>query len=133
MIARICLIDLHRITYFFCFLYDAERNYECLGITCTDVGGIWDDASGVYISGAEPCKDGSKPRRPPRSSSGDKINEEERDAENALGVTFVGITVALILIFVIGYVTYEGNKSRFRPEQVNTNDEFPRELHAQIT
>ena len=105
-----------------------------MGITCTDVGGIWDDALGVYISGAEPCKDGSKPRRPPRFSPDDGISEEERDAEYALGVTFGGITVALVLLFVIAYVTYEGNKSRSYAELLNLNDnDFPREVHAQIT
>ena len=34
-----------------------ERNYECMGITCKDVGGYWDDAIGDYFSGAAPCAD----------------------------------------------------------------------------
>jgi len=32
-----------------------ERNYDCMGISCGDVGGIWDDAAGTYESFAEPC------------------------------------------------------------------------------
>jgi hypothetical protein len=32
-----------------------ERNYDCLGITCIDVGGLLDSASGGYMEGAEPC------------------------------------------------------------------------------
>lgn len=32
-----------------------ERNYNCLGITCVDVGGIWDSAAAQYMDGAVPC------------------------------------------------------------------------------
>lgn len=34
-----------------------ENNYECLGVTCEDIGGLYD--KGAYIEGAEPCEDGS--------------------------------------------------------------------------
>eukprot|EP00547_Thalassionema_nitzschioides_P006806 CAMPEP_0194220500 /NCGR_PEP_ID=MMETSP0156-20130528/28550_1 /TAXON_ID=33649 /ORGANISM="Thalassionema nitzschioides, Strain L26-B" /LENGTH=577 /DNA_ID=CAMNT_0038950565 /DNA_START=30 /DNA_END=1763 /DNA_ORIENTATION=+ len=32
-----------------------ERNYECLGITCVDVGGLWDQSRATYMDGATPC------------------------------------------------------------------------------
>lgn len=32
-----------------------ENNYGCMGISCADVGGIWDGALGSYEAGAEPC------------------------------------------------------------------------------
>jgi len=32
-----------------------ERNYDCLGITCQDVGGLVDPAGGGYYAGAGPC------------------------------------------------------------------------------
>ena len=32
-----------------------ERNYNCLGITCEDVGGLVNLATGEYWPGAEPC------------------------------------------------------------------------------
>ena len=35
-----------------------ERNYKCMGITCEDVGGLYDDALGVYEDGAAPCGGG---------------------------------------------------------------------------
>jgi hypothetical protein len=34
-----------------------ERNYECLGISCKDVGGVWDPSTKAYHKGAEPCDD----------------------------------------------------------------------------
>jgi hypothetical protein len=34
-----------------------SRQYGCLGITCEDVGGLWDSAGGDYFEGASPCAD----------------------------------------------------------------------------
>lgn len=32
-----------------------ERNYKCLGVTCADVGGLYDSASGAYYAAFKPC------------------------------------------------------------------------------
>jgi len=39
------------------FLGVLRKNYQCLGITCEDVGGLWNDDPEVldYYTGAEPC------------------------------------------------------------------------------
>ena len=37
-----------------------ERNYGCMGITCTDVGGLYDDANAMWFVGAAPCGDNKK-------------------------------------------------------------------------
>jgi len=42
------------------FLVVLRKNYQCLGITCEDVGGLWDKKEGTtdpqeYYPGAEPC------------------------------------------------------------------------------
>ena len=37
-----------------------ERNYGCMGITCNDVGGLYDDANMMYYVGAAPCGDDNK-------------------------------------------------------------------------
>jgi len=42
------------------FLVVLRKNYQCLGITCEDVGGLWDKKEGStdpqeYYPGAEPC------------------------------------------------------------------------------
>jgi hypothetical protein len=36
-----------------------ENNYDCLGITCKDVGGVWNNPDQVYFEGAGPCGSGS--------------------------------------------------------------------------
>jgi len=36
-----------------------ESTYSALGITCADVGGLWDTGSGAYYEGMEPCEDDS--------------------------------------------------------------------------
>jgi len=37
-----------------------ERNYKCMGITCEDIGGLWDSTQNKYMPGASPCKASSK-------------------------------------------------------------------------
>ena len=32
-----------------------ERTYPCMGITCGDIGGLYDAANSQYFAGAEPC------------------------------------------------------------------------------
>merc|ERR1712048_1265 len=34
-----------------------ERNYACMGITCAEVGGLWDFEKNEYYEGAAPCTD----------------------------------------------------------------------------
>ena len=35
-----------------------EKNYNCMGISCSDVGGLYDDATSLYLDGAGPCSSG---------------------------------------------------------------------------
>ena len=37
-----------------------EQHYECMGITCEQVGGLWDPATMSYRSGAAPCSSGGE-------------------------------------------------------------------------
>jgi len=34
-----------------------ESNYACMGFTCGDIGGLYDDEAGAYYAGAEECFD----------------------------------------------------------------------------
>jgi len=36
-----------------------ESVYSDMGISCADVGGLWNDATGAYYEGMEPCDDGA--------------------------------------------------------------------------
>mmetsp|Transcript_42646 Transcript_42646/g.89490 ORF Transcript_42646/g.89490 Transcript_42646/m.89490 type:complete len:151 (+) Transcript_42646:1521-1973(+) len=38
-----------------------ENVYESIGISCSDVGGLWDDANDDYYPGMEPCGDSTIP------------------------------------------------------------------------
>lgn len=38
-----------------------ERNYECMGISCSDIGGYYDRSNFVYHAGASPCADNFQP------------------------------------------------------------------------
>ncbi|CAJ1948871.1 unnamed protein product [Cylindrotheca closterium] len=40
-----------------------EYTYKEIGITCADVGGVWNEALGEYYKGAEPCVDESEDSR----------------------------------------------------------------------
>jgi hypothetical protein len=35
-----------------------ENHYQCLGITCSDVGGVWDRVTRKYMANAAPCNSG---------------------------------------------------------------------------
>lgn len=62
-----------------------ERNYACLGITCDDVGGIFDDTTRRYYEDAYPCTTSS-------SSSNDAMKA------GAIAGAIIG---ALVVIFLI--------------------------------
>lgn len=63
-----------------------ERNYGCLGITCADVGGLYNEATGEYEQEAGPCGGGS-------SSSNSDVN---------LGLA-VGLPIGLLAGFGLVY------------------------------
>jgi len=54
-----------------------ERNYACMGVTCSQVGALLDEVSGEYLAG-EPCAEGGL----------------------SVGAT-VGIVIAVILVVVL--------------------------------
>mmetsp|Transcript_1071 Transcript_1071/g.3407 ORF Transcript_1071/g.3407 Transcript_1071/m.3407 type:complete len:350 (-) Transcript_1071:573-1622(-) len=63
-----------------------EDNYECLGITCADVGGLWFGAINDYYPGAAPCKDAS--------------TSSTLSVGGIVGIT-IAILVAIILLFLL--------------------------------
>jgi hypothetical protein len=74
-----------------------ERHYECMGVTCSEVGGIWNGEE--YLDHAGPC-DGS-----------------EDDSVKSAGVTagaILGVTVGALLVgwLFIRYRTYRTRKQK---------------------
>jgi len=65
-----------------------ERNYACMGITCADVGGMWDKGNDRYFDGAGPCGGAG--------GSDDGVN-----VGLAVGLSIGGVALlGLILMFV---------------------------------
>jgi hypothetical protein len=64
-----------------------ERNYDCLGITCKDVGGYWNSGDQVYFEGADPCGSGD---------SGDSSN-----VGMAVGITVGVAAFAVLALFLV--------------------------------
>jgi hypothetical protein len=64
-----------------------ENNYGCLGISCADVGGVYDDVNEKYFDGAGPCGSSS-------SSSGANVGL-------AVGLSIGAVVaIALLALFV---------------------------------
>lgn len=106
-----------------------EGTYNCLKITCEDVGGYWNSADKVYWPGAEPCGSGSQPSffpaptptapaptptapRPtsgsspsrPTASSGLASSEKEGGLSTGgtVGVVLGSIAAMALIAFVVG-------------------------------
>ena len=85
-----------------------ERNYQCLGISCADVGGYYDATNSAYLENAQSCV----PAEPQSNTSA-----------IVLGVLF-GVIV-LVLIALLGFYYYYVQRV-----QRQTNDTFESEnLH----
>jgi hypothetical protein len=59
-----------------------ENNYACMGVTCADVGGLYDDSAGAYYTGAAPCTD-------PASASSAAADDKEKLPTWAIGAIAV--------------------------------------------
>jgi hypothetical protein len=63
-----------------------QNNYECLGITCADVGGLWFASSDDYYEGAAPCEDAS--------------NSIDLPVGGIVGIV-IAVVVAIILLILL--------------------------------
>lgn len=90
-----------------------ERNYNCLGITCEDVGGLIDSVSTGYLQGAEPCGS-TKPSSSSTSSSSSSTssassttttsNSNSSDSGDDSGPNVglaVGLTIGIVALLII--------------------------------
>lgn len=77
-----------------------EKHYACLGITCNDVGGLWDAKSHNYFEGAGPCHF-------------DDIVEEE-DKSNRGKVLGFAIGLPLLLALAVMYFMNHQRQARLR-------------------
>ena len=82
-----------------------ERNYNCLGITCEDVGGLIDSVTDGYLFGAEPCgyvKPSSSTSSSIGSSTSSSTTNKSTGGDNGPNVGLaVGLTVGIVAFLVI--------------------------------
>jgi len=69
-----------------------ESNYECLGITCADVGGLHNDATMTFYDDAEPCVDKSN------------ADSSTKASPIAIGLGSAGAAVGVIALMFVGYM-----------------------------
>jgi hypothetical protein len=76
-----------------------ERNYGCMGISCSDVGGLYDETTSSYYSGTGPC-------------AGESSSSSSSSSSNSNAVT-IGVTVGVIAAIglVLGFCYYKNRKS----------------------
>lgn len=88
-----------------------EKSYECIGIKCSDVGGLFDGYSKEYMRYAEPCNDDDYIINDDDSKMATKSSNENKNADVVnnvinggdflLTVFFTAIILASILIVVL--------------------------------
>jgi hypothetical protein len=90
-----------------------EKHYACLGITCKDVGGLWDAKSHGYFEGVEPCH------------FDDVVEKKEPKSKRDL---FLGLAIGLPLfvVLVVMYVRGLQRLARLRrkKQKMENPDEF---------
>jgi hypothetical protein len=92
-----------------------EKHYECLGITCKDIGGLWDAKSHSYFEGAEPCH------------FDDVIEEKSHRGEFlglVIGVPLVGVLLAISLIRLLRLAHLRRKKHRMEnPDEYSDSED----------
>ena len=76
-----------------------ESTYECLGITCANVGGIVASGGG-YEAGAKPCEDGQG-----GSTGGPAAGSSDDDDDNVALIVII-VVVAVLLVAASGVAAY---------------------------
>merc|ERR1712232_406153 len=75
-----------------------EKTYSCIGITCADVGGLYDKAKLDYYEDASPCKD--------KSTSSDSSSSNKG---LAIGL---GVTAAVVGVLAVGSIMYMAKREK---------------------
>lgn len=79
-----------------------ESSYKCIGITCQDVGGLWDNKLGQYYEGASPCTD---------------------DGGDSLSTFFIAVPVMVVIGLVVFVVAYRYAKRNTAATKAHVKNE----------
>jgi hypothetical protein len=80
-----------------------ESVYSAIGITCSDVGGFVNTATGTYYSGMEPCKDDSAQASQGAASSSSSSTNMSSSAPIAIALIIIVLAFFLFLGGLLGY------------------------------
>lgn len=78
-----------------------ERNYGCLKVSCSHVGGLWNSESKTYFAGAEPCID--------------PVNGEAE--EDGRAQKSWSIMLGLVTLFILGFIWQIHRRRRRQSER----------------
>lgn len=98
-----------------------ERNYDCLGITCKNVGGLIDSSKGSYIDGAGPCTFASNINNAPSRGKNGKVKKSGSGAASVVAAFMMFLIAALAA--GLGY-TYYKNQRALKNITANSDVEF---------
>jgi len=74
-----------------------ESTYKCIGVTCKDVGGLFNTASNDYYGDASPCKDSS--------------NSSSSSSNKGLAIG-LGVTAAVVGVLAVGSIMYMAKREK---------------------
>jgi Low iron-inducible periplasmic protein len=99
-----------------------ERNYACMGVTCTDIGGLWEEDK--YADGAEPCTHITSPvtsatASDEKSSSGGQGKSGGKAATVMMVVTVLGLLVGFVFYRRVVVRKRKNNMNNFRASTSN--------------
>ena len=78
-----------------------EKNYDCMGITCSEVGGIYDESLAAYKDGASPCQSSSQNRK---------------QVGLAVGLSLTGLFLVSMVVLAISYCGHKKAQQNVPPE-----------------
>jgi hypothetical protein len=81
-----------------------ESNYHCMGISCADVGGFYDDANNKYYTDANPC------------------THSDGDGSNGALIQGLFFGLAVLLTLLVGWLIYRRRKRQQEAELYPTEN-----------
>lgn len=108
-----------------------ERQYDCLGITCKDMGGIITHRGDTYSKRAEACA-GVQPvpgagfgqDLPPADDSGEASMSQQSDDDGPqAGVIAISVLVAVGVVFGVVLIMFKSRKGKNADKRVSNNDD----------
>eukprot|EP00804_Cyclotella_cryptica_P013469 CCRYP_005189-RB/>CCRYP_005189-RB protein AED:0.02 eAED:0.02 QI:1281/1/1/1/1/1/2/160/359 len=87
-----------------------ESVYPQLGISCSQVGGLWNEATNTYYHGMKPCVD--------------TTSQQATATNSKLGIG-LGVTFGVLFILAVGCILYMRNKEKVGKPSFGLNENKP--------